>query len=575
MSSQKGKDVIYIDIDDEITAIIDKVRSSHERIVALVLPKRATVFQSVVNMKLLKRTSDTAKKHLVLITSETGLLPLAGAVGIHVAKSLQSKPEIPNAPNMHGNDIDEVEESANMADEPAEKDLDVSRPVGEYARSATPSVASPLDTEDDVPIELDNTAPTTLAAASKKGTDKKNKKFKIPDFNKFRLLTVLGALGLVLVILFWYVGFVVMPNATVAVKTDSSTVDLNMDLTFNTEAQKVDIEAALLPATAQQAQKTLSQQADATGQKNNGAKATGTIRFYNCSLADLITGNDRTVVAGTGVSANGLTFITQQAVTVSPSNFNGNGTTCQKNKPSAAVTIVAQSPGAKYNQAANNDYTVSGSISGSGSATTGGTDVIIKVVSQADIDSAKQKIDSQNTDAVKAELQDGLKAKGLYPVAGTFTASAPEVSSSAQVGDEASTVTVTHKVMYTMLGTKEGDLKKLIADRANEEIDPQKQSILDYGLTEAVFKLQNQQATNTLSTLEVTIVAGSDLDTAEIKKQIAGKKANDAKKIIGEYPGVTEVIVDYSPFWVSSIPKKTSKITITVEVPSARDAKQR
>src|SRR5687767_6301854 len=115
MSSQAGKDVIYIDIDDEITTIIDKVRSSHDRIVALVLPKRAAVFQSIVNMKLLKRTADDAKKHLVLITSEAGLLPLAGAVGVHVAKSLQSKPEIPDAPHGHGNDIDEVEESANMA----------------------------------------------------------------------------------------------------------------------------------------------------------------------------------------------------------------------------------------------------------------------------------------------------------------------------------------------------------------------------------------------------------------------------------------------------------------------------
>jgi hypothetical protein len=85
MSSQSGKDVIYIDIDDEITAIIDKVRGSEQRIVALVLPKRANAFQSIVNMKLLKRTADNANKHLVLITNETGLLPLAGAVGIYVA----------------------------------------------------------------------------------------------------------------------------------------------------------------------------------------------------------------------------------------------------------------------------------------------------------------------------------------------------------------------------------------------------------------------------------------------------------------------------------------------------------
>src|ERR1035438_6749581 len=95
----KNKDTIYIDVEDEITNIIDKLQSSKGKVVALVLPKRATVFQSIVNMKLLKRAADAQKKNAVLITSEAGLLPLAGMAGIHVAKTLNSKPEIPLAPN--------------------------------------------------------------------------------------------------------------------------------------------------------------------------------------------------------------------------------------------------------------------------------------------------------------------------------------------------------------------------------------------------------------------------------------------------------------------------------------------
>jgi hypothetical protein len=67
------KDTIYIDIDDEITTVIDKLKNSNAKVVALVLPKRAAVFQSIVNMKLLKRAADADKKNLVLITSEAGL----------------------------------------------------------------------------------------------------------------------------------------------------------------------------------------------------------------------------------------------------------------------------------------------------------------------------------------------------------------------------------------------------------------------------------------------------------------------------------------------------------------------
>src|SRR4051794_34031489 len=89
------KDVIYVDVDDEITGIIDKVDNSEHKVVALVLPKRAASLQSIVNMKLLKRSADTAGKDVVLVTNEHALLPLAGAAGFHVAKNLQSKPEIP------------------------------------------------------------------------------------------------------------------------------------------------------------------------------------------------------------------------------------------------------------------------------------------------------------------------------------------------------------------------------------------------------------------------------------------------------------------------------------------------
>ncbi|HVA11043.1 MAG TPA: hypothetical protein VNG32_02650, partial [Candidatus Dormibacteraeota bacterium] len=112
------KATIYIDIDDEITGIIDKLQGSKGKVVALVLPKRATVFQSIVNMKLLKRAADAEKKNAVLITSETGLLPLAGMAGIHVAKTLNSKPEIPPSPGAMDNAVSSIGEDGQELDNP-------------------------------------------------------------------------------------------------------------------------------------------------------------------------------------------------------------------------------------------------------------------------------------------------------------------------------------------------------------------------------------------------------------------------------------------------------------------------
>ena len=111
--STAEKDTIYIDIDDEITGIIDKLKSSDSKLVALVLPKRATVFQSIVNMKLIKRAADASGKNLVLITSEAGLMPLAGAAGVFVAKTLNSKPEIPVGPDQVDDSEETIDETGN------------------------------------------------------------------------------------------------------------------------------------------------------------------------------------------------------------------------------------------------------------------------------------------------------------------------------------------------------------------------------------------------------------------------------------------------------------------------------
>src|SRR3954463_11361384 len=123
------QDTIYIDIDDEITGIIDKLKGSKGKVVALVLPKRAAVFQSIVNMKLLKRAADGSDKHLVLITSEAGLLPLAGAAGVHVAKTLTSKPEIPASPQQ----IDDTEETVQEDETTPTEEVDPSQTVGQLA----------------------------------------------------------------------------------------------------------------------------------------------------------------------------------------------------------------------------------------------------------------------------------------------------------------------------------------------------------------------------------------------------------------------------------------------------------
>ncbi|OGI27273.1 MAG: hypothetical protein A2359_00465 [Candidatus Moranbacteria bacterium RIFOXYB1_FULL_43_19] len=61
---------IYIDIDEEITSIVDRVRKALADEVIVVVPKRAILIQSLVNLKLLKKEASRRNKRLMIVTQD-------------------------------------------------------------------------------------------------------------------------------------------------------------------------------------------------------------------------------------------------------------------------------------------------------------------------------------------------------------------------------------------------------------------------------------------------------------------------------------------------------------------------
>lgn len=78
------KKVAYAEIDDEVTVIHDKIKGISAKHVYLVVPKRAILFQSIVNLKILKRKAEDSGKKIYLITNDKNGIHLAQKVGIEV-----------------------------------------------------------------------------------------------------------------------------------------------------------------------------------------------------------------------------------------------------------------------------------------------------------------------------------------------------------------------------------------------------------------------------------------------------------------------------------------------------------
>jgi hypothetical protein len=578
------KDTVYIDTDDEITSIIDKISSADAKIVAVVLPKRATMLQSSVNMKLLKKAADKAKKHVALITSEASLLPLAGLAGLHVAKTLQSKPEIPEGVEKG---FESVGHDYVDASEDDSADFDTksaaNQPIGvlaglsdepvEEAKKVMPELTPlpiPRAASEDAAIEIDNSDEEEEAEAAKEKEEKPiDKKLKVPNFEKFRLWLILGFLLIIVLIVGFILANSILPKATVTVYTKTSSLNNTFTLTLDSTATAVNTGTSTVPAQIQQTQKTASQQETTTGQKNEGSVAAGSITmtaYENCENNKIPQTPPSSVPAGTGVTVNGYTYITQQNTTFpSSGGFHDPNDDCYDYPSAAQTQIAALNPGTAYN-IQNGTFKVNGrsDVSATGSAS-GGTDNNVRVVSQTDINNAEQQLSTTNTAPIKSALSSSLQQAGLIPIPGSFTAGQPTITTSANVGDQANTVTVTEATTYSMFGVKNSYLQTVVNSVVDKQINTSSQSIINDGLTNLNFTVVNQSATGAQVTFPETATIGPQFDLASLKKQIEGKKAGDVRTIIEASPGVTSVNVHYSPFWVSTTPKNVNKIIIDIK----------
>ena len=570
------KDTVYIDIDDEITSVIDKVISSKAKTVALVLPKRASVFQSVVNMKLLKRKTEQNNKKVILVTTESSLLPLAGATGLLVSKTLASTPEIPDGPLIVSRE-DDIDEDApiEVNTEPKRdfrnlKDAKniLKRPVGalddEAKLNSNNEIDEDLNTIDIEDISKDQDEPEYKPSRKeKKHNKKKDHALSVPDFDTFKKYGFLGVIGIiVLVIASWYL-FTVLPTATIIVATNAQSVNANLSFSLSTSANTLDSTNNVLPAKQVTLNNNYTASVPATGQANNGNKANGTATL---SITKCTSGAPPVLPAFVGITHNKLTYITQKSTSWNTNNISLDGNGCYVFQASNSTSIIAQNGGTNYNVS---DASLSGTISGYPVSGTGsakdGTDNMVTVASQGDINSATTKL-NQNNDTAKSKLQDQLTQGNYYPLPATFVATPSDVTPNVSAGTQTNTVTVSESVNFVMYGVKQADLVTILEKNIKSQAN--NQSILDNGITNANIALANGSTDTTHLTIQANAAVGPALDVNKIKIASEGQKSQVIKQNITADPNVTNVTIKYSPFYVSQAPSSPSKITVIIQKPT-------
>ena len=414
-----NKDVIYIEPEQDITDILANIKSAKNKIIALVPPKKAGVLRSAVNFKLIAKTARQNEKTVVLITTDDSLRRLASSVAMPTAKSLQSKPQLPDdddavefGEDETGDEIeDDGDEFENEADEEAEEAVTPAPKAKKVPVATAVKVAKKKPAEDDV-IEGEPEAAEESEEKPKTKNSKnvaKMKGAKIPNFAKYRKFIIAGSIGLVLLIGFIVWATVFAPAAIISVKVRAKKETFEEKVSFVKEDAKSDNAKGIFLIEEKTVTKKSEGEFKATGKVDKGAKASGTITV-NRAKGDTVDCNETdsilSIPKDTVVTISGKEFIVTEGGSANALDKNGDITstgrgdkqvcTLAKDISSGAIKVVAKEVGDGYNVAASKEIKINintkKKYTSSSSAMTGGSSKVVTVVSKEDVETASSNL---------------------------------------------------------------------------------------------------------------------------------------------------------------------------------------
>lgn len=562
---------LYLEVDEDITSAIDKLQKLSAESVQIVVPKRSTMLQSVINLKLLKKAAADSGKKLVLVTNDKVATSLAGRVGLAVAPSLGAEAVMATAPEPMAAAMEDVIEAS---DPEPEAPAAVVAPGGqETPTEATATPKKPLFARrklDDKPSPS-AAAPSpamagSSAAAAEAADSAKPSGPKVPNFNRMqrRLLWVGLAVALV-------VGYVVamyfMTSAKVTLYAVASKVAIDMNFSADPNLHQTDSDKGVLAGQTVTYTKDISVPFTPTGQKDVGTKAGGTMTVKN-----EYDSNPHTLSAGTRFAApDGKLFRTNSDVTVPGATATIQHGQVTLQAGSASVAVTADQNGDSYNEAAAR-YTIvaysgdmQAKIYGQGAQMSGGTSKTVTVVTQADVDKAKSDAMAKDKDGSQKAL-DGKVPSGYVALSGSQQQSVVSATASPAVDQEATNASLVLKLSYTELSAKKSEYTDLVEAKEQKQVGDKNQ-IYDNGIGAATITATPADSTGRQNFHFTTdAYSGAKLDKTAIASSLKGKRYGDASDIAAKNPGVQRVEISIWPGWITTLPSRSGQITIVISV---------
>jgi hypothetical protein len=537
--------IIYLEADEEITSVIDRVKNAQSQAVALVVPRGASVIQGIVNLKLLRREADKIKKEVFLVTTDKAAKNLAMQVGISVFDKLD----------------DAISAMPEMDEEATEPEIETS------------AIGSKVSNEKSIPIseikyrkatyrKVHEVKPQPQAPVSNFQSLK-------PSF-KFNWKYALG-IFIFLILAGLFTAFFLLPKAEVTLTLNSETLANQFRITVDKNQKSFSPEDNAIPGQIVTATKDLSQESQATGKKDVGEAAKGSITIYNSWSS-----SSQNFAAGTKFrSSSGKVYISTSAVTCPGATVSGGKLVAS----SATIQAVAQEKGAEYNGKVGKitilgiSTTQQANLYGVGSNFSGGFTKEIVVVSKDDITKAKKELDKKINLALSAEIADKVSSDNNYsPEAVSKEIIKEEISP--KEGEEAKDFEIKTQVKISTLSYKKSDFDKIVDQNIQKNLEGR--TLIADASKEIITKVAKQDLKEGKLTLDLDVKAqvGPELDEKILRENLSGKSQEEAIAYLKGFKEVKDVQVTLWPFWVKKIPGLEASLKIEIDYVAQEEQNQ-
>ncbi|MEK7465402.1 MAG: hypothetical protein AAB631_01340 [Patescibacteria group bacterium] len=572
-SSQEKK--IFVDIKDDVAMVVDKVIHMLAPRIVIVLPENSAVGSSLKNFQVLSRESKTAGKEIVIESSDEHALELATLAELKILhSSLLRKKEksvsdivfraglpkrVPQraAANVETEEI-KPEKTVPLKPAPRKKEKE-SMPTPAFWEKSKETPQSGKTIYPVFPPELQTALGGEITFPKKEPEE-----FTRPH-RSWRKWAVIGGGIVVLVALFWFLGFRVLPRAEITVTLKKTPVEFEETAQISTKVSTPQLGSPLVvPGQLMVKRGNLTETFPASGKENVATKAKGVLAVYNAysSAPQAIVQNTRFL------SPEGRLFRLDVKTTIPGAKIE-NG----KIVPSSIdVTVTADAAGDTYNVKASAGWHIPGFdgtpkyaafYAEAKSSMKGGFVGMRSVATAADTAAAKVKIEKDLEVALQSQMI-LLQQLKLIDGASSFKILSEDVEPDAQ---DATKMSIFAEGELKYLVFDETTLKNAIVQKAKEKVRGQ----LDDNLRVRSFDFSylNSQPNleqGTLATgMKGTVVFEPDVSEEGIKAALLGKTNDAFKGYVLSIKGLEKAKLTLDPFWVFSIPTDPAKVTVVLE----------